>query len=130
MFVGVTNVLFVDRAMLDGDSPQQSPSLNFSINIKANHPLLGPTLSSLSEYPLLESPFFLLTPSGGKCCCFQIKLNNPMSNNPQQEKLLVRDFGQLQTVQPKDQLTSFLTNVKGKDIFARYAPALTYLNQN
>jgi hypothetical protein len=60
----------------------------------------------------------------------QIKLNNPMSTNSQQEKLLVRDFGQLQTVQPKEQLTSFLTNVKGKDIFARCAPALTYLNQN
>lgn len=53
-----------------------------------------------------------------------------MSNNPPQEaKLLVRDFGQLQVQNSKEQLTSFLTNVKGKDIFGRCSPALTYLTQ-
>lgn len=40
-----------------------------------------------------------------------------------------RTFGKLSTVQPKDQLVSFLTTAKGKDIFGRYTPALTYLEQ-
>jgi hypothetical protein len=40
-----------------------------------------------------------------------------------------RHFGQLSTLQPKDKLVSFLSTVQGRDIFARYTPALTYLQQ-
>jgi hypothetical protein len=55
--------------------------------------------------------------------------NSCPNSKPAEEKWITRDFGQLSTLQPKDQLTSFLANAKGKDIFGRYSPALKYINQ-
>jgi glycine C-acetyltransferase len=44
--------------------------------------------------------------------------------------LVSREIGQLSNLQSKEQLVSFLATVKGKDIFGRYSPALTYIDQN
>lgn len=43
--------------------------------------------------------------------------------------LVSREFGQLATVQSKEELVAFLGAARGKDIFGRYSPALTYLEQ-
>lgn len=52
--------------------------------------------------------------------------NNAISTSP---SFISRDFPKLSTLQPKGQLVTFLATAKGADIFNRYTPALTYLEQ-
>lgn len=51
------------------------------------------------------------------------------NSRPSEQQWVVRDFGQLANLQPKDQFTAFLDKAKGKDIFGRYTPALSYVEQ-